>query len=238
MGVELVRHESALLRDNPLGDPAAREIIVILPPSYETAAARRYPVIMLLAGYSSTGAQLMLNRAPWQEPLAQRLEANMRSGALPEAIFIAPDCFTRYGGAQYLDSPALGRYQSYLADEIIPFIDARFRTLPRREARAVVGKSSGGYGALMMAMLRPDVAAVIASHAGDGAFELSYLAALGRTRGQPAARRRHRALSAMVRRAAGQEQPRVFDHRAPDVRRRLVTARRGAYGYGRGFDFR
>jgi S-formylglutathione hydrolase FrmB len=181
MPLELIVHESALLAQNPLDDPTARELPVLLPPSYATHPARRFPVIMLLAGYSSTGAQLLCNRSPWQTTLAQRLEQAMRDEKLPEAIIVAPDCFTRYGGAQYLDSPAIGPYQRYLADEIFPFLDGKLRTIPRREARAVVGKSSGGYGALMLGMLRPEVAAVIGSHAGDGAFELSYLGALGRT---------------------------------------------------------
>jgi enterochelin esterase family protein len=160
----------------------------------------------------------------------------MRDGSLPEAIIVAPDCFTRYGGAQYLDSPALGNYQRYLADEIFPFLDSKWRTIPKREARAVVGKSSGGYGALMMAMLRPEVAGVIGSHAGDGAFEMSYLGALGRT-------------VVNLQRAGGipafvhwfEEQP-VKSATAFTTIEHLMCAAAwspndGPYGFGRGFDF-
>jgi len=235
MPVEVVTHESRLLADNPLGDSARRELVVILPPSYESSP-RRHPLVVVLSGYASTGAQLMLNRAPWQTTLAQRLDDAMRAGTLPEAIVVAPDCFTRYGGSQYLDSPALGRYQSYLADEIIPFVDERWRTIPKREARAIVGKSSGGYGSLLMGMLRPEVAGVVGSHAGDGAFELSYLSALGKT-------------LVNLQRAGGIDGfVRWFDAQPAKNATAFATVEHlmccaawspndGPYGFGRGFDF-
>jgi enterochelin esterase family protein len=179
MRVEVLTHESKLLADNPLGDPARRDVVVMLPPSYD--GARRFPVVLLLAGFSGNGWQLAFNRAAWQTPLPLRLGNAMRAGAIKEAIVVAPDCFTRYGGSQYLDSPAIGRYQSYVCDELVPFVDASLRTIPRREARAVVGKSSGGYGAMVLAMTRPDVVTAAASHAGDGAFEISYLRELPHT---------------------------------------------------------
>lgn len=181
MRVEVVTHESRLLADNPLGDPATREIVVLLPPSYDAAGARRFPVVLLLPGYAGTGWQLGMNRSPWVTPFDRRIDAAMRAERIGEAILVLPDCFTRYGGSQYVDSPAIGRYQSYVCDEVLPFVDGRYRTIPRREARAVVGKSSGGYGALVLGMLRPDVVAAVAAHAGDGAFEISYLRELPTT---------------------------------------------------------
>jgi enterochelin esterase family protein len=236
MSVVLDAVDSALLRDNPLGDPTRRELPVVLPPSYDAVPSRRHPVILLLAGYSGSGAQLLLNRGPWQPPLATRLDAAMRAGTLPEAIFAAPDCFTRYGGAQYLDSPAIGPYQRYIADEIFGFLDGNYRTIPRREARAVVGKSSGGYGALMLGLLRPDAAAVIASHAGDGAFELSYLSALGRTVVNLA---RAGGIEAFLR--WFDEQPAKNQIAFNTIEHLMCAAawspNDGPYGYGRGFDF-
>jgi enterochelin esterase family protein len=175
MRVQVLTHDSRLLVDNPLGDPPRRDLIVLLPPSYDATPARRYPLVLLLAGFGGNGWQLAFNRSAWVTPLPQRLGDAMRAGRVGEAILVLPDCFTRYGGSQYVDSPAIGRYQSYLADEIVPFVDAHFRTIPRRDARAVVGKSSGGYGALVLAMQRPDVAAAVGAHAADGAFDISYL---------------------------------------------------------------
>jgi len=181
MRVELLTHESKLLADNPLGDPARRDVVVMLPPSYDSSTARRYPVVLMLAGFGSNGWQLALNRAAWQIPLPKRLGDAMRAGRVGEAILVAPDCFSRYGGSQYVDSPAIGRYQSYLCDELVPFVDGALRTIPKREARAVIGKSSGGYGAVVLAMRRPDVVSAVGSHAGDGAFDISYLRELPHT---------------------------------------------------------
>jgi S-formylglutathione hydrolase FrmB len=170
--VEIV--ESRALAGNPLGDPTARRTAVWLPPSYALMADRRYPVVYWLSGYAGTGEQLF-SGTPWQPGLGDRLDRLAASGAMGEAIVVAPDCFTRWGGAQYLDSPALGSYETHVVREVIPTIDARFRTIAARDARAVGGKSSGGFGALVLAMRHPDLFAAVASHAGDMYFELSAL---------------------------------------------------------------
>jgi S-formylglutathione hydrolase FrmB len=85
------------------------------------------------------------------------------------------DCWTSYGGSQFLNSIALGRYQDYLCDEAVPFIDERYPTLADRDSRGLSGKSSGGYGAMVVPMLRPDVFGALASHAGDALFEACYI---------------------------------------------------------------
>ena len=237
MRVELHRHQSRLLADNPLGDPAQRDVILLLPPSYEAATARRYPVVLVLPGYGGTGWQLAYHRSAWTAPFERRIGDAMRSGKVREAILVLPDCFTRYGGSQYVDSPAIGRYQSYLADELFAFVDATARTIPRREARAVVGKSSGGYGALVLAMQRPDVACAIAAHAADGAFELSYLRDLPKT---VLALEKRGGIPAFLQ--WFDAQPMKGQH-AFDVMSHLCCAAawsptaRGPFGYGSGFDF-
>jgi enterochelin esterase family protein len=231
--VEIFSHESRLLADNPLKDAATREVAVYLPPSYD--GTRRFPLVLFLPGFTGSGMQL-LNRAPWSVPLDRRLDALFRSGRGREAIVLLPDCFTRYGGSQYLDSPAIGRYQSYLTEELIPLVDQKFRTIPKREGRAVIGKSSGGYGALVLGMKRPDLFAAIGSHAGDSAFELSYLRELPRT------------LLVLERRGGVAGFLRWFDDlpqkssAAIEVMSNLCCAAawspsaEGPYGYGVGFD--
>jgi S-formylglutathione hydrolase FrmB len=84
------------------------------------------------------------------------------------------DCWTSLGGSQFLNSPGTGRYLDYLCDEVVPFVDARYRTDARRERRGIQGKSSGGYGAMVVPMLRPERFGALASHAGDALFEASY----------------------------------------------------------------
>jgi enterochelin esterase family protein len=174
MSVAIEVVESRALAGNPLGDPTARRVAVWLPPSYARAPERRYPVILWLAGYGGTG-EMMFSGSPWQPGLGARLDALVAAGKIGEVIVAAPDCFTRWGGAQYLDSPALGNYETHLIKEVIPALDQRLRTIPERAARAIGGKSSGGFGALVLAMRHPDQFAAVASHAGDMAFELSLL---------------------------------------------------------------
>jgi S-formylglutathione hydrolase FrmB len=164
--------DSSALAGNPLGDPARRSVPVWLPPSYDREPGRRYPTIFWLAGFSSTGASLFQG-GPWQPSLDDRLERLIAGGHMGEVILVAPDCFTRFGGSQYLDSEASGRYETHVCGELIAAVDARFRTVAAREARAIGGKSSGGYGALVLGMRHPELFGAVASHAGDGYFELS-----------------------------------------------------------------
>ncbi|MET0287802.1 MAG: alpha/beta hydrolase-fold protein [Polyangiales bacterium] len=168
--VDRVRFQGAALAGNALGDPTERELLVYLPHGY-AESARRYPVVMVLPGFASTNASL-LNFKPWEPNLFERYERLLGQGC-GEAILVLPDCFTRLGGSQYVDSGAQGDYQRYLADDVLTLVDARYRTVGTRGSRAIVGKSSGGFGALRMGFDRPERFAVIGSHAGDCAFELT-----------------------------------------------------------------
>src|SRR3954453_5331027 len=170
MSVVIETVESHALDGNPLGDPAARRLAVWLPPSYAGDSTRRYPVIYWLAGFTGTG-EMMFQGNPWQPGLGERLDRLVAAGAMGEVIVVAPDCFTRLGGSQYIDSPATGAYETHLTTELIPEIDRRFRTPAERAGRGVGGKSSGGFGALVLAMRPPSLFAAAASHAGDVYFE-------------------------------------------------------------------
>lgn len=163
---------SRVLAGNPLQDPVTRQLPVILPPDYDTSG-KRYPVLYALTGYTGSGPML-LNLSGWTPNLQQRIERLMAEGKLPPAIYVLPDCFTRYGGSQYVNSTAIGRYEDYLIDEIIPHIDATYRTIASPAGRGIFGKSSGGYGAIRLGMLHPDVFGALACHSGDMAFEWCY----------------------------------------------------------------
>jgi len=143
---------------------------VYLPPGY-AESTRRYPVLHFLAGYTGSGLSFV-NWTAWQENLPDRLDRLIGAGRMPPAIAVFPDCFTLLGGSQYVNSVALGCYEDYLCDEVVPEIDRRYRTLGPA-GRGVLGKSSGGIGALWLAMRRPGLFAAAASHSGDCAFELS-----------------------------------------------------------------
>jgi S-formylglutathione hydrolase FrmB len=163
---------SQLLADNPLGDPATRQLPIILPPSYRAASGRRYPVLYALTGYTGRGAALLNVRA-WNVTLAERLDQLYAAG-MPHVIAVLPDCFTSYGGSQYINSSAVGRYEDYITQEIVPYVDQHYATIAAPSGRGVFGKSSGGYGALIMGMRHADLFGAIACHSGDMAFELCY----------------------------------------------------------------
>ena len=160
------------LEDNPLKDPATRVVPVYLPPSYD-GGKRTYPVIYLLSGFASTGLSF-LNYSFGRPTVPEAVDTLIREGLMEETILVMADCMTRYGGSQYVDSTATGMYESYLCRELIPFIDSRFRTSATGRHRAVVGKSSGGFGALRLGMRHPELFSAIACHSGDMGFDLCY----------------------------------------------------------------
>jgi S-formylglutathione hydrolase FrmB len=164
---------SLVLKDNPLGDPRRREIPVYLPPSYGTKRGRRYPVLYFLPGFTGTGRGAV-NYNPWKETLVERFDRLIAEGKAREAILVIGDGFTSYGGSQYLNSGATGRYEDFIVKELVGFIDDKFAVLRAPEARAVLGASSGGFGALTLGMCHPDVFGHVASHSGDAGFAACY----------------------------------------------------------------
>ena len=165
--------DSALLAGNPLGDPATREVPVYVPPGYDAQGSRTYPLLVALAGFTGS-ARSFLNYDWYQENLPQRLDRLIESEAMPPVIVLMVDSMTRLGGNQYVDSAAVGPWASHITKELIPWVEANFRVTPGREHRGVFGKSSGGYGALMMALEHADHFAAAASHSGDCYFEYCY----------------------------------------------------------------
>jgi S-formylglutathione hydrolase FrmB len=157
---QALRFESEALRDNPLGDPFERPVYVWAP-----GGDGPYPVVYLLQGFTGL-APAWFNVRPWQPSFPDEVER-----LAPAAVVVLVDAFTAVGGSQFLDSPAIGRYHTYLCDELVPWIEGRFPT----GRRAVQGHSSGGYGAMVTAMLRPDLFSGFATHAGDALFETGYL---------------------------------------------------------------
>lgn len=169
--VEVTSFESRALAGNPLGDATNRSFPVYLPPGYGESK-RRYPVLYVLAGYAGTAFGVE-NHSPWGETLSQRLDRLILSGECDPVVVVSPDCFTRLGGSQFLNSSAVGNYEDYLVNEVVSHIDGQFSTIASPEGRGLIGKSSGGYGALVHLMKHPEVFSVAAAHAADMAFEYS-----------------------------------------------------------------
>jgi len=165
--------DSAVLRGNALGDPHRRTVSVYLPPEYDQSPDRRFPVFVDLVGFLSSGP-VHVGWKAFEESVPERLERLVRSRAMGPVIAVFPDCWTRLGGNQYINSPAVGRYADHLVREVVPQVDERYRTFASPAQRAVFGKSSGGYGALIQAMKYARHWGAVACHSGDMYFDFCY----------------------------------------------------------------
>jgi S-formylglutathione hydrolase FrmB len=159
--------ESEALRGNPLGDPHRRPLWVYTPPG---AADGPLPALFLIQGHTGQ-LDMWRNRSAFRPNVLELVDRLFADEACPPARVVFVDAWTSYGGSQFLDSAGVGNYHTYLCDEVVPFVDARYPT----GARGVTGKSSGGYGAMVTPMLRPDLFQGLAAHAGDALFEHCYL---------------------------------------------------------------
>ena len=165
---------SAALRGNPLGDPVERPLWVYVPPGYDdsdaaTALDLRHP------GLHRATSPCGPTATPIHQPFPETADALFASGQAPPCIVVWVDAWTAYGGSQFVDSPGTGDYHSYLCDDVVPFVDARYRTLDAPAHRGIQGKSSGGFGAMITPMLRPDLFGGLATHAGDALYECCYI---------------------------------------------------------------
>jgi enterochelin esterase family protein len=170
--VVCLQHRSEILENNPAGDKSVRDVYVYLPPDYDET--RGYPSVYVLTGFTGRG-KMLLNDSAFAPNFAERMDKLIREGRIRPMIAVLPDCFTRYAGSQYINSSATGAYEDYLTREIVPFVDENFQTIKDKNARAVMGKSSGGYGALVMALRHADLFGLACSTSGDAYFEYCYL---------------------------------------------------------------
>jgi enterochelin esterase-like enzyme len=149
--VEHIKIHGASLEGNLEGDAADRDVVVVLPPGYREDARRRYPVVYALHGYSIGAEQ-------WTHEIhvPQTIEGALARGTR-ELIVVLPDSRTLYGGSMYSSSVTTGDFERFIADDVVEYIDAHYRTIPDRRSRGLVGHSMGGYGAARIGMKRPDV---------------------------------------------------------------------------------
>ncbi len=163
---------SKALEGNAPGDPHERDLYVYLPPGYDNSDDR-YPSVYCLTGFTGRG-RMLLNDNAFTPNLAERMDKLIAVGTIKPMIVVMPDCFTYYGGSQYINSTATGNYEDHLTQEIVPYVDENYRSMADRGSRAVMGKSSGGYGALIMGLRNADLFGLVCSTAGDAYFELCY----------------------------------------------------------------
>lgn len=167
--VHTLRFTSKALADNPWGDPAERDLYVYTPVRYGDED-REYPVLLVLAPFSGTGEKL-LARGLSELSFATRADRLIRDGC-PPFVAVLPDCMSSVVGTQYRDSAGIGKYATYVVDEVRSFVARRFRVSDRWGA---LGRSSGGFGALSLAMDFPGAFRAVAANAPDVGFDLCYL---------------------------------------------------------------
>ncbi len=187
---------SEVLADNALGDPVRRSHPVLIPPGFsgsdadvaaaQQSAADGLALVTVLAGYTGFNHKIINKGSMWSESLPERIGRCMAEGSIPPAVLMWPSCETRLGGSQYLNSPGTGNYEDYLLQELIPQVEQEL-SAPVGELgdglgvavgdvgnRVIVGKSSGGYGALRLAMRNPGYFRAAGSHCGDMGFDMSH----------------------------------------------------------------
>jgi S-formylglutathione hydrolase FrmB len=126
---------------------------VHLPPSYATAATRRYPVVYALHGlFESPGF--------WERRgLAPMLESLWQKGDVPEMVVVAVDGDNSF----FVDGPA-GRWEQMMSRDFVAHVESTYRVTPGRPGRGLLGISMGGYAALRMALAHPDLFRAVATH--------------------------------------------------------------------------
>jgi enterochelin esterase-like enzyme len=164
------KHESKILRSNPLRDPHIRDLIIYLPPEYTKSSSHGYIAVFGLVGFGGQG-KMLLNADPLKENIEDKMNRLISEKKCGPMVLVLLDCFTRFGGNQYINSSATGRYEDHIINEIVPFVDKNYNI----SAHAVWGHSSGGYGSIVLGMRHPEVFQALADHSGDSAFEYSYL---------------------------------------------------------------
>ena len=151
------------LTENLIGEDGSKVMIVYLPPSYEFTE-KRYPVIYVLHGFNGTSKSLT-------RKMKSAMDRMILSEEIQEAIAVFVDGSNRFGGSQYLSSPTIGDYETYIRRDLVNFIDKQYRTIPHRDSRGITGFSMGGYGSMHLSLKYPEVFGVVVAQAGTYDFE-------------------------------------------------------------------
>lgn len=158
--------ESQVLNGNLLGDSVKRDVIVYSPDNPKPKA----PLIIGLPPFGANH-ELFLGGSPLSESLEDIIVRLYGKEKLNGAVIAIPDCFTKYGGNQYINSSAVGMYENFITQELIPQLRSKYNT----ESTALFGKGSGGFGAYTIAVRNPLVVNAFAAHSMDAGFEFAYM---------------------------------------------------------------
>ncbi|MGB8495817.1 MAG: alpha/beta hydrolase-fold protein [Candidatus Acidiferrum sp.] len=154
--VERIKVHGKFLEGNLEGDSPDRDVSIYLPASYASEKTRRYPVIYMLHGFTDSDDKWFGLTKHWIN-LPEVLDKTFGEPGTREMIVVMPNAFTRYQGSMYSDSVTTGNWEDFIVRELVPYIDAHYRTHPQAASRGLAGHSMGGYGTLRIGMRHPDV---------------------------------------------------------------------------------
>lgn len=160
---------SKILKSETLGDPTERIVDIYIPPGHD---GRGLPLLVDIVGFTA-GGPAHTNWKNFGENVPERLDRLIATGAMPPCVAAFPDCFTRLGGNQYINSEGTGRWADFLMEEAVASVESEFGC-GGKGRRGIFGKSSGGYGAMVHALLYPDFWSAAAVHSGDMGFDIMY----------------------------------------------------------------
>jgi enterochelin esterase-like enzyme len=149
--LERIKVFGTSLEGNLEGDDPNRDIVIYLPPAYADSPRRRFPVLYYLHGYLASAENYVSTLG-----VPASVDQAIADGAT-EMIIVFPDAYTVYGGSMYSNSPTIGDWETFIASELVEYIDENYRTIAERESRGLAGHSMGGYGTLRIGMKRPQV---------------------------------------------------------------------------------
>jgi S-formylglutathione hydrolase FrmB len=157
--VETVKVHGKSLDGNLSGEPADREVSIYLPPSYDRERSKRYPVVILLHGYSLTNKYSVSGTGQGfgSIDVPAAMDRDVASAKSREMILVMPDGNSKYDGSMYSSSVTSGDWESFIAEDLVAYVDGHYRTLANRSSRGLAGHSMGGYGTIRIGMKRPDV---------------------------------------------------------------------------------
>jgi pimeloyl-ACP methyl ester carboxylesterase len=168
--LDIVDIPGVTLRDNPLGDPAKRRLAVFSPD--DTKPEAPMPLVIYLPGWGGSSEDAIAQgRGAWFCQVVDRLSADQH----PIRIAVV-DGRSRYGGSQFLNSTATGRYADLVTEEILPAMSARYAAAKTKTGPATIiaGHSSGAYGALWLAMHHQEKFAAVVALSPDSNFEVTH----------------------------------------------------------------
>ena len=154
--LEKIKVHGKSLEGNLEGDSPDRDVLVYLPPSYATSSNRRYPVVYFLHGYAAKAETYWNSLA-----VASAADTTAADGSAREMIIVLPDAYTVYDGSMFSNSPTTGDWETFIAGDLVAYMDSHYRTIADRNGRGLAGHSMGGYGTVRIGMKRPESFSVL-----------------------------------------------------------------------------